>query len=206
MILLLSQQIQDIDKLTKVSLELAEAASNYGALKIIFGVFMAIMLLIVLVFVSQSVFLIKRVQGISDVSDKIDNYFEGLSESDIGKEEANSMIREVLNHDSVLIKYYIIRIRSENHISDKENTELKIQRILKNIHSEASTFLNKFRYKSKPLGVYLDVETDTENLFNLMLEQIYIPKERFQLSQMDQSIELFMQGLKLNYVTKIENS
>lgn len=204
--MILLQQIQDIDKLTKVSLELAEAASNYGALKIIFGVFMVMMLLIVLVFVSQSVFLIKRVQGISDVSDKIDNYFEGLSESDIGKEEANSMIREVLNHNSVLIKYYIIRVRSENHISDKENTELKIQRILKNIHSEASTFLNKFRYKSKPLGVYLDVETDTENLFNLMLEQIYIPKEHFQLSQMDQSIELFMQGLKLNHVTKIENS
>lgn len=204
--MILLQQIQDIDKLTKVSLELAEAASNYGALKIIFGVFMVIMILIVLVFVSQSVFLIKRVQGISDVSDKIDNYFEGLSESDIGKEEANSMIREVLNHNSVLIKYYIIRVRSENHISDKENTELKIQRILKNIHSEASTFLNKFRYKSKPLGVCLDVETDTENLFNLMLEQIYIPKEHFQLSQMDQSIELFMQGLKLNYVTKIENS
>lgn len=206
--MILLQQIQDIDKLTKVSLELAEAASNYGALKIIFGVFMVIMLLIVLVFVSQSVFLIKRVQGISNVSDKIDNYFEGLSESDIGKEEANSMIREVLNHNSVLIKYYIIRVRFENHISDKENTELKIQRILKNIHSETSTFLNKFRYKSKPLGVHLDVETDTENLnlFNLMLEQIYIPKEHFQLSQMDQSIELFMQGLKLNYVTKIENS
>lgn len=129
--MILLQQIQDIDKLTKVSLELAEAASNYGALKIIFGVFMAMMLLIVLVFVSQSVFLIKRVQGISDVSDKIDNYFEGLSESDIGKEEANSMIREVLNHNSVLIKYYIIRVRSENHISDKENTELKIQGSLK---------------------------------------------------------------------------
>lgn len=204
--MILLQQIQDIDKLTKVSLELAEAASNYGALKIIFGVFMVMMLLIVLVFVSQSVFLIKRVQGISDVSDKIENYFEGLSESDIGKEEANSMIREVLNHNSVLIKYYIIRVRSENHISDKENTELKIQRILKNIYSETSTLLNKFRYKSKPLGVYLDVEVDTENLFNLMLEQIYIPKEHFQLSQMDQSIELFMQGLKLNYVTKIENS
>lgn len=204
--MILLQQIQDIDKLTKVSLELAEAASNYGALKIIFGVFMVMMLLIVLVFVSQSVFLIKRVQGISDVSDKIDNYFEGLSESDIGKEEANSMIREALNHNSVLIKYYIIRVRSENHISDRENTELKIQRILKNIHSETSTFLNKFRYKSKLLGVYLDVETDTENLFNLVLEQIYIPKEHFQLSQMDQSIELFMQGLKLNYVTKIENS
>ena len=143
--MILLQQIQDIDKLTKVSLELAEAASNYGALKIIFGVFMVMMLLIVLVFVSQSVFLIKRVQGISNVSDKIDNYFEGLSESDIGKEEANSMIREVLNHNSVLIKYYIIRVRSENHISDKENTELKIQRILKNIHSETSTFLNKFQ-------------------------------------------------------------
>ena len=130
--MILLQQIQDIDKLTKVSLELAEAASNYGALKIIFGVFMVMMLLIVLVFVSQSVFLIKRVQGISDVSDKIDNYFEGLSESDIGKEEANSMIREVLNHNSVLIKYYIIRVRSENHISNKEfkgSLKISIQKL-----------------------------------------------------------------------------
>ena len=79
--MILLQQIQDIDKLTKVSLELAEAASNYGALKIIFGVFMAMMLLIVLVFVSQSVFLIKRVQGISDVSDKIDNYLDWLPDT-----------------------------------------------------------------------------------------------------------------------------
>ena len=78
--------------------------------------------------------------------------------------------------------------------------------ILKNLYSGTYTFLNKFLYKSKTLGVHLDVETDTENLFNLMLEQIYIPKEHFRLSQMDQSIELFMQGLKLNYVTKIENS
>lgn len=206
MILLQSQHLQDVDKLTKASLELAEAASNYGALKIIFGVFMVMMLLIVLVFVSQSVFLIKKVQGISDVSDKIDNYFDGLSESDIGREEANSMIREVLNHNSVLIKYYIIRVRSENHIADKEGTELKIQRILKNIYSETTTFLNKFRYKSKPLSIYLDTDGDLKNIFNLMLEQIYIPKEHFQLSQMDQSIELFMQGLKLNHVTKIENS
>ena len=32
-------EVQHLDQLTKASIELSEAASNYGALKVIFGVF-----------------------------------------------------------------------------------------------------------------------------------------------------------------------
>lgn len=197
--------VQNIDQLTKASIELAEAAANYGALKIIFGVFMAVMLLIVLVFISQSVFLTKKVQILSETSEKVSKYFEGLSNRDIGKDEANSMFREVLNHNSVLIKYYILRVRTENNIANKKSTETKVRRMIRNIYSESTNYLNKFLLEGKPLHLIIESDSDSDSIFALMWEQIYIPLDEFNLSQMDQSVELFMQELKLNYITKLES-
>lgn len=204
MILQATNLINDVDKLTKASIELAEAASNYGALKITFGVFMVIMLVIILVFVAQSIYLLKKVQGMSDASEKVSKYFEGLSNRDIGKDEANAMFREILNHNSVLIKYAIIRIRTENNIANKKNTEIKMQRIIRNIYSETTTYLSKFLLEGKPLNLLIN-ELDSECIYALMEEQVYIPSDEFNLSQMDQTVELFMQELKLNYVSKLES-
>lgn len=39
-----------VQSLTKSSIELAEAASNYGALKVIFGIFMVLVLVLVVMF------------------------------------------------------------------------------------------------------------------------------------------------------------
>lgn len=39
-----------VQSLTRSSLELAEAASNYGALKVIFGIFMVLVLVLVVMF------------------------------------------------------------------------------------------------------------------------------------------------------------
>lgn len=197
--------VPNVDQLTKASIELAEAASNYGALKIIFGVFMAVMLLIVLVFISQSIFLTKKVQILADTSEKVSKYFEGLSNRDIGKDEANSMFREVLNHNSVLIKYYILRVRTENNIANRKSTETKVRRMIRNIYSESTNYLNKFLLEGKPLHLIIESDTDSDSIFALMWEQIYIPVDEFNLSQMDQSVELFMQELKLNYITKLES-
>ena len=40
-----------VQSLTKSSIELAEAASNYGALKVIFGIFMVLVLVMVMMFI-----------------------------------------------------------------------------------------------------------------------------------------------------------
>lgn len=39
-----------VQSLTRSSIELAEAASNYGALKVIFGIFMVLVLVLVVMF------------------------------------------------------------------------------------------------------------------------------------------------------------
>ena len=40
-----------VQSLTKSSIELAEAASNYGALRVIFGIFMVLVLVMVVMFI-----------------------------------------------------------------------------------------------------------------------------------------------------------
>lgn len=204
MILLQSLPMEEVDKLSKAAIELAEASANYGALKIVFGVFMIIILLIVVVFVSQSLFLVRKVQILSDNSENVAKYFSDLSNRDVGKDEASAMLREVLNHNSVLIKYYILRVRTENNIDNEVNTRIKVQRMIRNIYSETQSFLAKFLVEKKQFSTLIESNTDGELIFALMWEQIYIPKEEFNLSQMDQSVELFMQELKLRYISKLE--
>ena len=61
----------------------------------------------------------------------------------------------------------------------------------------------RFLCVGKPLSSLIDYD-DAKILKQLMIDQIYIPKEDFTLSNMDQSVELFYSGLKLEYIKKLE--
>lgn len=195
----------EVTKLTRSSIELAEAAANFGALKIIFGVFLVLMLVIAIVFIAQSTYILSKIKNISDASSKTMNYFDDLSEKSIGKDEASSIFREVVNHCAVHIKYSIVRIKTENNIENKKNTEIKIQRIIRNLYSENNSFLGKFLLRGKPLNLVLDIDSDSDGIFSLIWDQVYIPKDEFTLAGMDQSVDLFMQELKLNYINKLDS-
>ena len=97
-------ELQNLDKLTKASIELSEAASNYGALKVIFGVFLVVFLLLVLLFVWQLLSTQGKLATIEKASNKSMEYFASLSEHTIGKEEAKMIVRESFNRSEALIK------------------------------------------------------------------------------------------------------
>lgn len=204
---ILQTQLPDVQTLSKVSLELSEAASNLGALKIIFGIFMAITMLIILVFIGQSLAITKRIRDMAYSLELVSKYFNHLSDKDIGKEEAITMVKEVINHNTSYIKYSILRIRLENNIIDTSTTETKVKLIIRNMYSEMNGYLVKFAYNEKTINDIIAIEQvskeEKERLFNIIWEQVYA--EKFNTSSMDQSINLFMQEIKLNYISKIES-
>lgn len=207
MILLLQSTGNLIDAtqaLSKSSIELAQAASDYGALKVIFGLFLVIVILLTIIITWAIVSLIKRVGNIEKASEKTLAYFDNLSNKTVGKEEGNAIIRETLNRSSILVKYYILRIRWENHIHEQEKVNSKVSQIIENNFAEINQLLSKFICEGKPLSAHLNYE-DAKILKKLMLEQIYIEKEDFTPSNMDQSVELFYSGLKLVYLKKLED-
>lgn len=193
---------ETVDKLSKTSIELAEAAANYGALKVIFGIMMVFVILMAL-FVAYTLFATsKKINAIYEDSDKIEKYFEGRSTGLVGNLQAQVLVRRSFNHLATIIKYYIIRIRIENHIDDKETTKKKVSRVVDNEFNEIRGFLSNFICDNIPVSEVWDY-SDMESLKEVMLEQIYIPANEFHISSMDQSIEIFLKGIKLLYIKKI---
>lgn len=192
---------QAVDQITKSSIELAQAASDYGALKVIFGIFMVFMILIVGLFIYQVFSLNHKVSDIAKASNKTQSYFEGVSQRTVGSIQASLMVRRNFDVLAQTLKYYIIRIRIENHIDDKEKVKEKVNMIVRNEDTEFFNFLNQFIYKDKPLSEVIE-DKNTEVVINFMLEQIYTPKDVFTISGMDQAVSLLLQGIKLEYISK----
>lgn len=201
-------QIQDtsidnaVTQVTKASVELAEAAANYGALKIIFGIFMVFIIIVVVLFVYQIFSLTKKMDIIHTAAVKTQEYFEGASDRTIGKTQAQVLIRRGMNSLSNTIKYRILRIRLENHIDDVELTKNKINRLVKNDFIEFSSYLSNFLCDDKQLSTIID-EQDIGVVVDFIIEQVYIPKDEFTVSGIDQSTDILVNGIKLNYLKSL---
>ena len=193
---------QAVNQITKSSLELAEATSNYGALKIIFSIFMIFMILIVILFIYQIIVLTKKIDIIHTAAVKTEEYFDGVGSRTIGLSQGQIVIRRSFNSLSQIVKYYIIRIRLENHIDNKVYIKNKVSRVVRYEISELNTFLANFICEDKPLNNIMD-DDDIDVIEDFMVEQIYIPKSDFSISNMDQSVTIFINGIKLNYIKKL---
>lgn len=191
-----------VGQITESSVKLAEATANYGALKMVFSVFMIFMIVIVLLFVYQIFVLTKKVDIIYTAATKTREYFEGVSDRTIGTSQGQVIIRRSFNGLSQSIKYVILRIRLENHIDNKEMVCNKVSRMIKNEFSEINSFFSNFICDEKPLCEILNDE-DEDVIKEFMLEQIYISKENFSISNMDQSTDILINGIKLIYIKNL---
>lgn len=192
-----------VGQITESSVKLAEATANYGALKMVFSVFMIFMIVMVLLFVYQIFVLTKKVDIIYTAATKTQEYFEGVSDRTIGTSQGQVIIRRSFNGLSQSIKYAILRIRLENHIDNKEMVCNKVSRMIKNEFSEINSFFSNFICDEKPLCEILNDDEDEDVIKEFMLEQIYISKENFSISNMDQSTDILINGIKLIYIKNL---
>lgn len=191
-----------VTRITQASVELAEAAANYGALKIIFGIFMVFIIIVVVLFVYQIFSLTKKMDIIHNAAVRTQEYFDGASDRTIGRSQAQILIRRGMNSLSNTIKYRILRIRLENHIDDVELTKNKINRVVKNDFIEFTSYLSNFLCDEKQLSVVVD-EQDVDVIVDFITEQVYIPKDEFTVSGLDQSTDILVNGIKLSYLKNL---
>lgn len=191
-----------VQSLTRSSIELAEAASNYGALKVIFGIFMVLVLVLVVMFMYTIWNLNKKVSIVSESSSKITEFFDGAADSTIGVTEAQILIRREFNCLGYILKYAILRIRLENHIDNKESVIKKVDILVNNEYSELCGLMSNFNCDGKSLSTIFELQ-DNEAIKDMVIEQIYLPKDQFSISNMDQSVSMYLNGLKLMYLKKL---
>lgn len=198
----LNNLTESVNKVTDSSIRIAQAANDFGALRVAFGVFMIFIIIIVILFIWQIFVLSGKLNTIYGAAVKTTEYFETSAEGDIGPSQAQVVVRRNFNSLSQAIKYYILRIRLENHIDDKNKIKVKIDRLVRNEFSELTTYLSNFKCNEKVLSFIVE-DDDIQMVEDFIFEQVYIPKNDFTISNMDQSTSIFINGLKLSYIKKI---
>lgn len=198
----LNNLTESVNKVTDSSIRIAQAANDFGALRVAFGVFMIFIIIIVILFIWQIFVLSGKLNTIYGAAVKTTEYFETSAEGDIGPSQAQVIVRRNFNSLSQAIKYYILRIRLENHIDDKDKIKVKIDRLVRNEFSELTTYLSNFKCNKKVLSFIVE-DDDIQMIEDFIFEQVYIPKNDFTISNMDQSTSIFTNGLKLSYIKKI---
>jgi len=198
----LNNLTESVNKVTDSSIRIAQAANDFGALRVAFGVFMIFIIIIVILFIWQIFVLSGKLNTIYGAAVKTTEYFETSAEGDIGPSQAQVIVRRNFNSLSQAIKYYILRIRLENHIDDKNKIKVKIDRLVRNEFSELTTYLSNFKCNEKVLSFIVE-DDDIQMVEDFIFEQIYIAKNDFTISNMDQSTSIFINGLKLSYIKKI---
>ena len=198
----LNNLTESVNKVTDSSIRIAQAANDFGALRVAFGVFMIFIIIIVILFIWQIFVLSGKLNTIYGAAVKTTEYFETSAEGDIGPSQAQVIVRKNFNSLSQAIKYYILRIRLENHIDDKNKIKVKIDRLVRNEFSELTTYLSNFKCNKKVLSFIVE-DDDIQMIEDFIFEQVYIPKNDFTISNMDQSTSIFINGLKLSYIKKI---
>ena len=198
----LNNLTESVNKVTDSSIRIAQAANDFGALRVAFGVFMIFIIIIVILFIWQIFVLSGKLNIIYGAAVKTTEYFETSAEGDIGPSQAQVIVRRNFNSLSQAIKYYILRIRLENHIDDKDKIKVKINRLVRNEFSELTTYLSNFKCNKKVLSFIVE-DDDIQVVEDFIFEQVYIPKNDFTISNMDQSTSIFINGLKLSYIKKI---
>ena len=193
---------ESVNKVTDSSIRIAQAANDFGALRVAFGVFMIFIIIIVILFIWQIFVLSGKLNTIYGAAVKTTEYFETSAEGDIGPSQAQIIVRRNFNSLSQAIKYYILRIRLENHIDDKNKIKVKIDRLVRNEFSELTTYLSNFKCNKNVLSFIVE-DDDIQMVEDFIFEQVYIPKNDFTISNMDQSTSIFINGLKLSYIKKI---
>lgn len=191
-----------VQSITKSSIELAEAASNYGALKVIFGIFMVLVLVLVVMFMYTIWNLNQKISVVSESSSKVSEFFDRVADSTIGVTEAQIFIRREFNCLGYILKYAILRIRLENHIDNKESIVKKVDILVNNEYLELCGLMSNFNCDGKSLSTIFELQ-DNEAIKDMVIEQIYIPKDRFSISNMDQSVSMYLNELKLMYLKKL---
>lgn len=198
----LNNLTESVNKVTDSSIRIAQAANDFGALRVAFGVFMIFIIIIVILFIWQIFVLSGKLNTIYGAAVKTTEYFETSAEGDIGPSQAQVIVRRNFNSLSQAIKYYILTIRLENHIDDKNKIKVKIDRLVRNEFSELTTYLSNFKCNEKVLSFIVE-DDDIQMVEDFIFEQVYIPKNDFTISNMDQSTSIFINGLKLSYIKKI---
>lgn len=194
---------QTVNQLSESTIALAEAAANFGALKVIFAAFIVFTFILLVLFLYQIITTTRKVEKIHESTQKLEKSLEDTESRTLGKSQANLLIRRVFSSLKQNIKYTILRTRIENHLENKEAVTNKVTRTVTNEWAELESFLSNYEFDGRTLYSRLK-QDDSPVIIDNILEQVYQSPELFTIGQMEQSVDLLVDGLRIDALKEFD--
>lgn len=194
---------QTVNQLSESTIALAEAAANFGALKVIFAAFIVFTFILLVLFLYQIIATTRKVEKIHESTQKLEKSLEDTESRTLGKSQANLLIRRVFGSLKQNIKYTILRTRIENHLENREAVTNKVTRTVTNEWAELESFLSNYEFDGRTLYSRLK-QDDSPVIIDNILEQVYQSPELFTIGQMEQSVDLLVDGLRIDALKEFD--
>lgn len=145
------------------SLELSKAINDLGALTIIGGIFIVLVVIMFGFFIYQLVIYQKQLATINEASNKVLDYFENKKSKEITYDQARALIANVFSK----IKLSVLRKIAKAYIERKfhniaADVHSDVEVLILSTHQESQVLLSKFSYHDNNLINLIKDDHDDE--------------------------------------------
>lgn len=172
---------------TKAALEVAESISNFGMMAVSAAFFVVLAIVIMIMFVKWFKDIINNImstnQGmltrlddqLKENNDVMKSIAEGLRPETLLRVQTTSEMAFQLAQFRLL--EIIDTVRTENHIVNREATEVKIEKLVLNLHEEMNGKFEYYSYRGKKLSSYTNQQW-VDWMKSGVTNEIYSDQER----------------------------
>lgn len=172
---------------TKAALEVAESISNFGMMAVAAAFFVILAIVIMVMFVKWFKDIINNIMTtnqnmltkldaqLKETNDVMKSIAEGLRPETLLRVQTTSEMAFQLAQFRLL--EIIDTVRTENHIINREATELKIGKLVLNLHEEMNGKFEYYSYRGKKLSSYTSQQW-VEWMKQGVINEIYSDQER----------------------------
>lgn len=172
---------------TKAALEVAESISNFGMMAVAAAFFVVLAIVIMVMFVKWFKDIINNImstnQGmltrlddqLKENNDVMKSIAEGLRPETLLRVQTTSEMAFQLAQFRLL--EIIDTVRTENHIVNREATEVKIEKLVLNLHEEMNGKFEYYSYRGKKLSSYTNQQW-VDWMKAGVINEIYSDQER----------------------------
>lgn len=195
------EQPTNVTDLTNNSIEFSKAMVDFGALTVIAGVFMVIVLLMFSFFIYQLFTQQKKLASIAEFSEKAMGFFENSAIRNVNLDQARGLISTELEKAKNEVIVQVVKIKQKNHLDDIEAVNNKIDSFLDRSYSSTVALLRKFDFQEKNLSTFMESNWKEKVKGQMQRD---CSNHDVDVQRIDESYSVLFNTLKISFNLKID--
>lgn len=149
-------ELPTLSETTSSSIDFAKAVADFGALSVMAGVLIVLVLLMFAFFMYQLFSQQKSLAKIALFSEEAMVYFKDRAMRMINLDQARGLISIELNRSRLEVVVQVIKIKENYHLENRDRVERTVTLFLDRLYASNIGYMNKFEYGGQLMSMFFD--------------------------------------------------